>query len=167
MQVQRCLRHRFLASGFRHHSRTNRGSQSMTDMRLDCSYPWEHSRANNVLTAQPGLRVFACTPRHSLVAPYLHQDHDHNTVHLTPSSTPPPFIHRHSSTFLTAPRQVTMPVRTRRQAAQPFRFLDLPLEIRLIIYDLLPITTKYHTLVNSTASKRYKEEIVSLDFARH
>lgn len=46
-----------------------------------------------------------------------------------------------------------MPMRTRRQAAQAaqtFRFLDLPLEIRLIIYNFLPITTKHHELVDPT-----------------
>lgn len=78
----------------------------------------EYSRTNNILTAQPGLSVFACTPRHSLVAPYWHQDHDLFATSI------------HSSPFIAAPRQVTMPVRTRRQAAQPFRFLDLPLEIK-------------------------------------
>jgi hypothetical protein len=42
-------------------------------------------------------------------------------------------------------------------ATQPFRFLDLPPELRCIVYEQIGITTKHHTLESTNAPDKYSE----------
>jgi hypothetical protein len=42
-------------------------------------------------------------------------------------------------------------------ATQPFRFLDLPPELRCIVYEQIGIRTKHHTLESTNAPDKYSE----------
>jgi hypothetical protein len=52
-------------------------------------------------------------------------------------------------------------------SAGAFRFLDLPKELRLRVYDLLPITTRHRTITADLGGVPYSLSIVSKRTGQH
>jgi hypothetical protein len=56
-------------------------------------------------------------------------------------------------------RSATIAAATQKRALQPFRFLDLPAELRCMVYEELDVVTRRHTLSDSDVRQAHQEDV--------